>query len=618
MFLLMFSLVRVGDPTSQVSKDLLGFPVPQPPVWTGLVPYVGYFLEAIFAMLSLHGVVVTLIFLSIMGLGMFFRKLGSFMERKSQDGFAPLLIISIVAGIIVIASASAVITSIILKDRRDDVIVTSASQNDTVQATSTTSTSTLETSSTFTAPPAVAEPKAQGFNKLVTENKTKLFEAVKVLSNRKIIEKVKSSVVYVDTTTGSGSGIILDTNGYILTNAHVVSGLDSVTIRLSDGRSFKGWISGRDENIDLALLWITPPADLKGAMLGNSDSLQQGDPVFTFGYPLGIEGDVAFKEGTLSRRLNLDGITYLEMSAQILPGNSGGPLVNESGEVIGVNTQVIGASKIAGTLVGETLKFAIPINTAKNLIPDLRSGRNIVLPKSVATPTPTPQPYPPPPSVTTPPQIIVLPILPPPPPPKPKEPLKVYSISVKDITPTSAKVTCFAPDPLTDTNAEYSTNSDLSSASTAHAYSCSTTYGSAWLENLVPGTTYYYRVKARSTTGLYSTNEFQSDILSFKTLPLPKIINIVVSDVSPNSAKIQWQTDTTYSIKQKISWSTDSGLASPMQTEFCCSGAAGVTATLSPLQSSTTYYYQIEAENILDKGGGKSYSEIMSFTTLAP
>lgn len=237
----------------------------------------------------------------------------------------------------------------------------------------------------------------QQFKTLVSENKTQLAEASKLLSNKNIIARVKPSVVYIETTTSSGSGVIVGADGYVLTNAHVVSGANSANVKLSNGGSFSGVVVGRDENIDLALLKINATG-LSAAFLGDSDLVEQGDPVFTFGYPLGIEGDVAFKDGTLSRRQKIDGTTYLEISAQILPGNSGGPLVNQSGEVIGINTLAIGALKISGVLIGETLKFAMPINVAKSLIPDLKNGRSVVLPKNIViapvVPAPAPQPTP--------------------------------------------------------------------------------------------------------------------------------------------------------------------------------------------------------------------------------
>ena len=167
---------------------------------------------------------------------------------------------------------------------------------------------------------SVAELKKQDpqqYKELVTENKTQLLEASKSLQNRKILARVKPSVVYIETTTGSGSGIIISSDGYVLTNAHVVTGKNSAIIKLTDGQSLSGIVIGRDENIDLALLKVGA-TNLSPAFLGDSDSVEQGDEVFTLGYPLGLEGEVSFKNGTLSRRLTINGISYMEISAQIL------------------------------------------------------------------------------------------------------------------------------------------------------------------------------------------------------------------------------------------------------------------------------------------------------------
>ena len=205
---------------------------------------------------------------------------------------------------------------------------------------------------------------------------TSTLTKVGALSNAEIISKVKSSVVYVETTKGSGSGFVIDDDGYVLTNAHVVWDVNFVDIYSVSGHSF-GQVVGRDEEIDLALIKLEPN-ELKPVILGNSDTLRQGDDVFTLGFPFGIKADVSFKEGTISRTIEDGDYTYLETSAEIHPGNSGGPLVNDQGEVVGINTAVLGNS-IGGITVGETIKFAIPINTAKNLITELKNGRNVVI-----------------------------------------------------------------------------------------------------------------------------------------------------------------------------------------------------------------------------------------------
>src|SRR3989338_11216306 len=155
--------------------------------------------------------------------------------------------------------------------------------------------------------------------------------------------------------------MIISQDGYVLTNAHVVKGVSAVDIYLSDGIS-GGTVIGRDEKIDLALLQIvgTSVASFSSVQFGDSEKVAQGDEVFTFGYPFGFRGDVSFKEGTISRRID----NYLETSAEIHPGNSGGPLVNADGNVVGVNSASFGQS-IKGIAVGETIKFAIPIKIGR-------------------------------------------------------------------------------------------------------------------------------------------------------------------------------------------------------------------------------------------------------------
>lgn len=191
------------------------------------------------------------------------------------------------------------------------------------------------------------------------------------LTNAEIIAKIKPAVVYIETPYGSGSGMIIGKDGYILTNAHVVKETSLIKIYLLDGRAFNVARVATDENSDIAVLKIDAD-NLPVVELGNSSKIQQGDEVFTFGYPFGIKGDVSFKEGTISRRLTENGVTYIEISAEIHPGNSGGPLADNFGEIVGINTGKFGDS-IQGILLGEAIKFAIPINVAADLIPYLKS-----------------------------------------------------------------------------------------------------------------------------------------------------------------------------------------------------------------------------------------------------
>lgn len=222
--------------------------------------------------------------------------------------------------------------------------------------------------------PTAAQPKPPtstgGTSKPVTQS---VSTSVK-LSNSQIISKIKPAAVYIETETSAGSGMIFSTDGYVLTNAHVVKGFTYVDVSISTGETLSGKVIGRDEQADLAVVKITSDKMFPKVSFGDSAKTEQGDEVFALGFPFGIKGDVSFKEGTISRRIE----SYFETSAEIHPGNSGGPLVNRYGQVIGINTAIYGKS-VAGLQLGETIKLAIPINTAKNLIDDLKSGRNIVV-----------------------------------------------------------------------------------------------------------------------------------------------------------------------------------------------------------------------------------------------
>ena len=275
---------------------------------------------------------------------------------KNQRGFIQIpILIAIIAGVLVFGGASYVGVKQ-YQNHQVNIALGDVSKGNTE------STSTPEISE-------VEKPKQEIVNTAPAKGVA--------LSNANIIKKVKPATVYIETTKGAGSGMIIDASGYILTNAHVVWDVSAAKIKLSDGRSLSAEVIGRDEIVDLAILKIVG-TNFSKVTLGNSDNLAQGDDVFTLGYPFGLEGDVSFKEGTISRRISDGDTTYLETSAEIHPGNSGGPLVNKYGEVIGVNSASYGQS-IKGVNIGETIKLAIPINVAKNLIPELKGGRKIVI-----------------------------------------------------------------------------------------------------------------------------------------------------------------------------------------------------------------------------------------------
>jgi Do/DeqQ family serine protease len=158
---------------------------------------------------------------------------------------------------------------------------------------------------------------------------------------------------------GIGSGFIINANGQILTNAHVVDGADTVTVTLKDGRTFKGKVLGEDQVTDVAVVKISSE-NLPTVTLGDSSQLQPGDEAIAIGNPLGLDNTVT--SGIISakgRTISDKRIDFLQTDAAINPGNSGGPLLNSQGQVIGINTAIIQGAQGIG--------FAIPINTAKRI-----------------------------------------------------------------------------------------------------------------------------------------------------------------------------------------------------------------------------------------------------------
>jgi S1-C subfamily serine protease len=171
---------------------------------------------------------------------------------------------------------------------------------------------------------------------------------------------------------GTGSGIVLDRNGNILTNAHVVAGATQVQVRFHDGRTVPATVVNSNTRADLAVLRVTvAAASLHPLTLGNSDSVRVGDTVFAIGAPFGLsESMSAGIVSGLNRSNQASGLTGLiQTDAPINPGNSGGALLNDRGQVVGVNDSI--ESPVAGNVgVG----FAIPINVVKQLLGSLEGG----------------------------------------------------------------------------------------------------------------------------------------------------------------------------------------------------------------------------------------------------
>ncbi|MBD2186394.1 trypsin-like peptidase domain-containing protein [Planktothrix sp. FACHB-1355] len=170
------------------------------------------------------------------------------------------------------------------------------------------------------------------------------------------------------TVRGTGSGFLINTQGQILTNAHVVNGADTVTVTLRDGRNFQGKVLGEDSLTDIAVVKINANS-LPVVALGNSDSLRPGQWAIAIGNPLGLDktvtvGVISATDRTSSQVGVPDKrIGFIQTDAAINPGNSGGPLLNARGEVIGINTAIIGGAQGLG--------FAIPINTAQRIAEQL-------------------------------------------------------------------------------------------------------------------------------------------------------------------------------------------------------------------------------------------------------
>jgi S1-C subfamily serine protease len=172
------------------------------------------------------------------------------------------------------------------------------------------------------------------------------------------------------TERGQGSGVILQSDGLVLTNAHVVEAIDRVTVGLENGRRYEGRVVGLDKLTDLAVVRLVGAGPWPVAPLGNSDALQVGDWAIAVGNPFGLDNTVtlgiisslnrnASKLGITDKRLDL-----IQTDAAINPGNSGGPLLNADGEVVGINTLVRSGP-------GAGLGFAIPINLARSIVKQL-------------------------------------------------------------------------------------------------------------------------------------------------------------------------------------------------------------------------------------------------------
>lgn len=194
-----------------------------------------------------------------------------------------------------------------------------------------------------------------------------------------VLSAVEPSVVSIETRSalldgqaGAGTGIVLTADGLVLTNAHVITGLNEIQVGLFGGERAPARLVGSFPESDIALIQVEGHSDLVPAELGSSAGLQVGEEVIAIGNALNLGGRPTVTRGIVSaldRSLSAEGITLsnlIQTDAAINPGNSGGPLVNASGQVVGVNTAIIGDAQNIG--------FSIEIDTVKPLIEEIRAG----------------------------------------------------------------------------------------------------------------------------------------------------------------------------------------------------------------------------------------------------
>jgi serine protease Do len=206
-------------------------------------------------------------------------------------------------------------------------------------------------------------PELGRFNTLLADLAEQLKPALVHIRTRRPAGKDKDDDT--EPRRSTGSGFLIDPNGLIVTNAHVVEDADYLQVRLADGRRFTGKVVGQDARTDLALVRIEGASKLPTLAIGDSNKMRVGEFVMALGHPFGLEQSVSF--GIVSRKgapltVAAPGFDFIQTDAAINPGNSGGPLVNMAGQVVGVNSMAARNGSIG---------FAIPSNLVKLLVPQL-------------------------------------------------------------------------------------------------------------------------------------------------------------------------------------------------------------------------------------------------------
>ena len=230
-------------------------------------------------------------------------------------------------------------------------------------------------------PTAVPEPTPSTNGKTPHGDEVSLTETEEKLTSVEVVKVLRPSVVHIATQslsmgffnqpvpeTGVGTGVVLDEKGTILTNNHVVEGVEHITVTLSNGESFPATLVGSDRQTDIAVIKIEGADGLQPAVLGDSSATEVGEDVIAIGHALGLPGGPTVSKGVVSalgRSIETDPeariviVDLIQTDASINPGNSGGPLVNDRAEIIGINSAMISESQGIG--------FAININDAKTV-----------------------------------------------------------------------------------------------------------------------------------------------------------------------------------------------------------------------------------------------------------
>ena len=222
--------------------------------------------------------------------------------------------------------------------------------------------------------PPPKQPLSAARNTPVVKVAQTVGPAVVGITNKALARDWYNNKVLVD--QGTGSGVIIDPNGYIITNNHVIANAQEILVSLADGRVLAGKVLGADPATDLAVVKVED-TNLPSATLGDSDASVVGEPVIAIGNPLGLEFQGSVTTGVISalnrsieigeRRFSL-----LQTDAAINPGNSGGALVNADGQVIGINSAKIALEGVEG------IGLAIPINTVRPIVESLIAKGRVV------------------------------------------------------------------------------------------------------------------------------------------------------------------------------------------------------------------------------------------------